>query len=159
MELTANHNIRQVVTVCSDFEKRNKLIDHLEQMANENAKVLIFVGTKRVADVSQCLTRDTSAKTDRIPDRTSLGSYAKMAGQLSQFMVTRSSVSVIGCSGNSKPDARRFLLPLMLPPVDSVCSLSIYQVLLRASGIQWQLRVISVCMRLTNCLACHCIPG
>ena len=30
--------------------KRNKLVDHLEKMANENAKVLIFVGTKRVAD-------------------------------------------------------------------------------------------------------------
>lgn len=50
MELTANHNITQVVEVCSDFEKRSKLIKHLDQISSENAKVLIFVATKRVAD-------------------------------------------------------------------------------------------------------------
>ncbi|KZS92579.1 RNA helicase [Sistotremastrum niveocremeum HHB9708] len=50
MELTANHNIKQLVEVCSDFEKRGKLIKHLDQISAENAKVLIFVGTKRVAD-------------------------------------------------------------------------------------------------------------
>jgi ATP-dependent RNA helicase DDX5/DBP2 len=50
MELTANHNIQQIVEVCSDFEKRNKLEKHLDQISAENAKVLIFVATKRVAD-------------------------------------------------------------------------------------------------------------
>ena len=50
LELTANHNIQQIVDVCSDFEKRAKLIKHLDQISAENAKVLIFVGTKRVAD-------------------------------------------------------------------------------------------------------------
>ncbi|KJA13443.1 hypothetical protein HYPSUDRAFT_73013 [Hypholoma sublateritium FD-334 SS-4] len=50
MELTANHNIQQIVDVVSDFEKRNKLIKHLDQISAENAKVLIFVATKRVAD-------------------------------------------------------------------------------------------------------------
>lgn len=50
MELTANHNIQQLVEVCSDFEKRTKLIKHLDQISQENAKVLIFVGTKRIAD-------------------------------------------------------------------------------------------------------------
>ncbi|KAM6504384.1 P-loop containing nucleoside triphosphate hydrolase protein [Amanita muscaria] len=50
MELTANHNIKQVVEVCSDFEKRAKLIKHLDQISAENAKVLIFVSTKRIAD-------------------------------------------------------------------------------------------------------------
>ncbi|KAG7089671.1 ATP-dependent RNA helicase dbp2 [Marasmius oreades] len=50
MELTANHNITQIIEVCSDFEKRNKLINHLEKIASEDAKVLIFVATKRVAD-------------------------------------------------------------------------------------------------------------
>ena len=49
-ELTANHNIQQIVEVCSDFEKRAKLIKHLDQISQEHAKVLIFVGTKRVAD-------------------------------------------------------------------------------------------------------------
>ncbi|KAF9075243.1 DEAD-domain-containing protein [Rhodocollybia butyracea] len=50
MELTANHSITQIVEVCSDFEKRNKMITHLEKISAENAKVLIFVATKRVAD-------------------------------------------------------------------------------------------------------------
>ena len=50
MELSANHNIKQIVEVCTDFEKRVKLIKHLDQISTENAKVLIFVGTKRVAD-------------------------------------------------------------------------------------------------------------
>ncbi|EIM82180.1 P-loop containing nucleoside triphosphate hydrolase protein [Stereum hirsutum FP-91666 SS1] len=50
MELTANHNIKQIVEICSDFDKRGKLIKHLDQISAENAKVLIFVGTKRVAD-------------------------------------------------------------------------------------------------------------
>ena len=50
MELAANHSIKQIVEVCTDFEKRGKLIKHLDQISTENAKVLIFVGTKRVAD-------------------------------------------------------------------------------------------------------------
>ncbi|KAJ3917877.1 P-loop containing nucleoside triphosphate hydrolase protein [Lentinula edodes] len=50
MDLTANHNIEQIIDVCSEFEKRNKLISHLEKISAENAKVLIFVATKRVAD-------------------------------------------------------------------------------------------------------------
>jgi hypothetical protein len=50
MELKTNHNVTQEVTVCTDFEKRGKLIKHLDQISQENAKVLIFVGTKRVAD-------------------------------------------------------------------------------------------------------------
>ncbi|GAA6018953.1 hypothetical protein JCM11491_005691 [Sporobolomyces phaffii] len=50
LELSANVNITQLVEVCSDFEKRGKLIKHLEKISSENAKVLIFIGTKRVAD-------------------------------------------------------------------------------------------------------------
>lgn len=50
MELTANQNITQTVEVVTDFEKRNKLLKHLELISNENGKVLIFVATKRVAD-------------------------------------------------------------------------------------------------------------
>jgi len=49
-ELKANHDITQIVEIVSDFEKRGKMIDHLEQISAKNAKVLIFVGTKRVAD-------------------------------------------------------------------------------------------------------------
>lgn len=50
LDLSANLSITQVVEVCSDFEKRGKLIGHLEKISAEAAKVLIFVGTKRTAD-------------------------------------------------------------------------------------------------------------
>ena len=50
MELTANPDVRQIIEVCTELEKRNKLTSHLESISTENAKVLIFVGTKRVAD-------------------------------------------------------------------------------------------------------------
>ena len=50
MELAANHNIQQNIEVCTDFEKRAKLVKHLDHISTLNAKVLIFVGTKRVAD-------------------------------------------------------------------------------------------------------------
>ncbi|KDE07270.1 ATP-dependent RNA helicase [Microbotryum lychnidis-dioicae p1A1 Lamole] len=50
LELSANLNITQIVEVCSDFDKRGKLVKHLEKISSESAKVLIFIGTKRVAD-------------------------------------------------------------------------------------------------------------
>lgn len=51
MELSANHRITQIVEVVSDFEKRDKCIKHLERiMEDKESKVLIFTGTKRVAD-------------------------------------------------------------------------------------------------------------
>ncbi|KAI6854817.1 ATP-dependent RNA helicase [Hortaea werneckii] len=50
-ELSANHRITQVVEVCSDFEKRDRMLKHMEHiMEDKNNKVLIFTGTKRVAD-------------------------------------------------------------------------------------------------------------
>jgi len=50
LELTANTSITQIVEVCSEFEKRGKLVKHLEMISQASGKVLIFVGTKRVAD-------------------------------------------------------------------------------------------------------------
>lgn len=51
MELSANHRITQIVEVVSEFEKRDKCIRHLEKiMENKESKILIFTGTKRVAD-------------------------------------------------------------------------------------------------------------
>jgi ATP-dependent RNA helicase DDX5/DBP2 len=50
-ELAANHRITQIVEVCSDFEKRDRMSKHLERiMEDKNNKILIFTGTKRVAD-------------------------------------------------------------------------------------------------------------
>jgi ATP-dependent RNA helicase DDX5/DBP2 len=51
MDLSANHRITQIVEVVSDFEKRDKMIKHLEKiMDDRNNKCLIFTGTKRIAD-------------------------------------------------------------------------------------------------------------
>ncbi|KXX79813.1 ATP-dependent RNA helicase DBP2 [Madurella mycetomatis] len=53
MDLAANHRITQIVEVVSESEKRDKMIRHLERIMEDKDsknKVLIFTGTKRVAD-------------------------------------------------------------------------------------------------------------
>ncbi|EAS29148.3 ATP-dependent RNA helicase DBP2 [Coccidioides immitis RS] len=50
-DLSANHRITQIVEIVSDFEKRDRMINHLERiMDDKKSKILIFTGTKRVAD-------------------------------------------------------------------------------------------------------------
>ncbi|KAK0723020.1 ATP-dependent RNA helicase dbp-2 [Lasiosphaeria miniovina] len=53
LELSANHRITQIVEVVTESEKRDKMIKHMEKIMegkdNQN-KILIFTGTKRVAD-------------------------------------------------------------------------------------------------------------
>ena len=50
-DLSANHRITQIVEVVSEFEKRDRMTKHLEQiMEDRTNKILIFTGTKRVAD-------------------------------------------------------------------------------------------------------------
>ncbi|KAH8178678.1 DEAD/DEAH box helicase domain-containing protein [Sarocladium implicatum] len=51
MDLAANHRITQIVEVVSEMEKRDRMIKHMEKvMEDKENKILIFVGTKRVAD-------------------------------------------------------------------------------------------------------------
>jgi ATP-dependent RNA helicase DDX5/DBP2 len=53
MDLAANHRITQIVEIVSEMEKRERMSRHLEQIMddrNSENKVLIFTGTKRVAD-------------------------------------------------------------------------------------------------------------
>lgn len=52
MDLSANHRITQIVEIVSEFEKRDRMAKHLDRImeANKHSKVLIFTGTKRVAD-------------------------------------------------------------------------------------------------------------
>lgn len=49
LELSANHNITQVVEVCQDFEKEDKLKAILEEIHQSKSpgKVIIFVETKK----------------------------------------------------------------------------------------------------------------
>ncbi|SMY20930.1 unnamed protein product [Zymoseptoria tritici ST99CH_1A5] len=59
-ELSANHRIHQIVEVVSDFEKRDKMLKHLEAIMEDKAnKILIFTSTKRVADeITRLLRQD-----------------------------------------------------------------------------------------------------
>ncbi|CCE82299.1 Piso0_002019 [Millerozyma farinosa CBS 7064] len=51
LELAASHTITQLVEVVSEFEKRDRLIKHLETATTDNeAKVLIFASTKKTCD-------------------------------------------------------------------------------------------------------------
>ncbi|KAJ5176048.1 ATP-dependent RNA helicase dbp2 [Penicillium canariense] len=51
MDLSANHRITQIVEIMSDFEKRDRMIKHMEKiMEDRSNKILIFTGTKRIAD-------------------------------------------------------------------------------------------------------------
>jgi ATP-dependent RNA helicase DDX5/DBP2 len=50
-DLSANHNIQQIVEVMNDYDKRDRLVKHLEKiMDDKQSKCLIFTGTKRTAD-------------------------------------------------------------------------------------------------------------
>jgi ATP-dependent RNA helicase DDX5/DBP2 len=51
LNLSANHNILQIVDVCEEVEKDNKLLKLLSEISNENeTKTIIFVETKRRVD-------------------------------------------------------------------------------------------------------------
>lgn len=51
MDLSANHRITQIVEIVPEFDKRDRMSKHLEQIMEDKAsKILIFTGTKRVAD-------------------------------------------------------------------------------------------------------------
>ncbi|KAL8824807.1 MAG: hypothetical protein Q9191_004804 [Dirinaria sp. TL-2023a] len=51
MDLSANHRITQIVEIVSEFDKRDRMTKHLERiMVDKDAKILLFTGTKRVAD-------------------------------------------------------------------------------------------------------------
>uniref|UniRef100_A0A6M2DPE8 RNA helicase n=1 Tax=Xenopsylla cheopis TaxID=163159 RepID=A0A6M2DPE8_XENCH len=51
LNLAANHNILQIVDVCDEFEKQNKLTRLLTEISSESeTKTIIFVETKRKVD-------------------------------------------------------------------------------------------------------------
>ncbi|ORY81412.1 p68 RNA helicase [Protomyces lactucae-debilis] len=50
-ELSASHTITQIVEIVNEYDKRGKMTKYLEQaMEDKQNKILIFTGTKRVAD-------------------------------------------------------------------------------------------------------------
>ncbi|KAM6956979.1 putative ATP-dependent RNA helicase DDX17 [Aplochiton taeniatus] len=60
LELSANHNILQIVDVCMENEKDNKLLQLMEEiMAEKENKTIIFVETKkRCDDITRRMRRD-----------------------------------------------------------------------------------------------------
>ncbi|KAJ3280316.1 ATP-dependent RNA helicase dbp2 [Borealophlyctis nickersoniae] len=51
LELSANHNVAQLIEICTEADKKGKLIRLLEKyMDRETHKTIIFTGTKRMAD-------------------------------------------------------------------------------------------------------------
>ncbi|KAI5283557.1 ATP-dependent RNA helicase dbp2 [Ascosphaera acerosa] len=102
MDLSANHRITQIVEVVSEFEKRDRMAKHLEKIMDEdkNAKVLIFTGTKRVADdITRFLRQDGWPALCKLPSPFSLRRSERPANHhsLQLSTVTSSRASVTGC--------------------------------------------------------------
>ena len=59
-EMHANHNILQIVDVCEEYQKEQKLARLLEEIGCESKnKILIFVETKRKCDdLTRLMRRD-----------------------------------------------------------------------------------------------------
>ena len=60
LSLHANHNILQIIDVCTESEKENKLVRLLEEIMHEKEnKTIVFVETKRKCDeISRRMKRD-----------------------------------------------------------------------------------------------------
>jgi len=57
MELAANHNIRQIIDVCQEHEKEEKLSKLLREL--KGGKAIIFVETKKkVDDITKLIRRE-----------------------------------------------------------------------------------------------------
>ena len=60
IDLCANHNITQIIQICEDYDKEQRLLKLLETiMGQSENKTIIFVETKRkVDDITRRLRRD-----------------------------------------------------------------------------------------------------
>ncbi|XP_076381260.1 putative ATP-dependent RNA helicase DDX17 isoform X1 [Megalopta genalis] len=60
LQLAANHNILQIIDVCQDYEKENKLSTLLKEiMAESENKTIVFIETKRrVDEITRKMKRD-----------------------------------------------------------------------------------------------------
>jgi ATP-dependent RNA helicase DDX5/DBP2 len=96
MELSANHRIQQIVEVVSDFEKRDRMAKHLETIMDDKSnKVLVFTGTKRVADeITRFLRQDGWPALCKFHN--SHQAIAHLLTFLKLFTVTSNRTSVIG---------------------------------------------------------------
>lgn len=123
MELAANHRITQIVEVVSEMEKRDRMIKHMEKIMDDkdsSNKILIFTGTKRVADdITRFLRQDGWPALCKCNRHWLQFQYANECTQL--FTATSSRTSVIGSWTNSRLERARSWWPRMLLPVALVC--------------------------------------
>jgi len=103
MDLSANHRITQIVEVVSDFDKRDRMTKNLERiMDDKNNKILIFTGTKRVADeITRFLRQDGWPALCEYSFR--IWCNRHILTVLQPSMVTNSRMNVIGFSTSSRP--------------------------------------------------------
>lgn len=116
MDLSANHRITQIVEVVTEFEKRDRMTKHLEQiMEDRNNKVLVFTATKRVADdITRFLRQDGWPALCTWNPLFFLFPYVLPADRRwQQSMATSNRMNVIGSSTSSKPARARSWLPPM----------------------------------------------
>lgn len=119
MDLSANHRITQIVEVVSENEKRDRMIKHLEKvMDNKDNKILLFVGTKRVADeITRFLRQDGWPALCKFFD-SSLDARLAFLTCPQPFTETSSRTSVTGFSTSSRlARAPSWLLLMWLPVV------------------------------------------
>ncbi|XP_044269054.1 DEAD-box ATP-dependent RNA helicase 20-like isoform X2 [Tribolium madens] len=60
LSLAANHNIKQIVEVCEESEKEDKLCKLLKEIGSDSCnKIIVFVETKKkVDDITKCIRRE-----------------------------------------------------------------------------------------------------
>lgn len=126
MDLAANHRITQIVEVVSESEKRDRMIRHLEKIMEDRDtknKVLIFTGTKRVADdITRFLRQDgwpALCKYSLYSRATRARAVANLPSQRST--ATSSRMSVTGSWTNSRRARAPSWLPRTSRLVVSVC--------------------------------------
>ena len=112
MDLSANHRITQIVEIVSEFDKRDKMTKHLERiMEDRDSKILLFTGTKRVADeITRFLRQDGWPALCKLIEL-ALCAYPKLT-LVQQYTATSSRMSATGSWMSSRQGRAPSWLPL-----------------------------------------------
>ncbi|EFA12740.2 uncharacterized protein LOC103312134 isoform X2 [Tribolium castaneum] len=92
LSLAANHNIKQIVEVCEESEKEEKLCKLLKEIGSDSCnKIIVFVETKKkVDDITKCIRREGYAAISIHGDK----SQPERDYVLSEFRTGKSSILV-----------------------------------------------------------------
>lgn len=97
LQLSANHNILQIIDVCQEYEKETKLSTLLKEiMAEKENKTIIFIETKKKVDeITRKMKRDGSVS-NLYTFYTYIFNVLILGGQLCVFMETNLNKKEIG---------------------------------------------------------------